>query len=156
VSELSSEFDSYLQDSRIPIRIASQSLSGWPVVISLWYFYQDGEIYCATKKTAKIVGYLESNPKCAYEIASDLPPYCGVRGQALARLDSGQGAEILDKLIQKYLDNDQNKLANFLQSNSSDEIAIILKPVNVFSWNFTERMQDVAPTMIELMEKSCP
>ena len=150
------EFETYLHNSRIPIRIACETKSGWPVVISLWYIYIDGLIYCASKESSRIVSYLKSSPRCAYEIASDLPPYCGLRGQAIARIDSDLGPEILDQLIDRYLGVKDNKLGIFLRKNQTEESAIILKPVNVFSWNFTQRMDTVSSDMIDLMEKTCP
>jgi len=73
----------YLNESLIPLRISGTTNSGWPFVMSLWYVYLDEKIYLATQITAKVVEYLTNNPKCAYEIASDTPPYCGIRGQAL-------------------------------------------------------------------------
>ncbi len=150
------DFEQFLQKSRIPIRIACQSKTNWPVVISIWYIYRDGLIYCATKRSAKIITHLESSAKCAYEIASDTPPYCGVRGQAIARIDHDLGPAILNELIDRYLGGKNNELAKLLIKNQAEESAIIIKPVNVFSWDFSKRMQPVSPAMINLMAKNCP
>ena len=62
-------------DTKIPIRIGFIKSNGYPSIISLWYIDIDGKIYCATQKTAKIIQYLETNPSCGFEIASDQPPY---------------------------------------------------------------------------------
>jgi hypothetical protein len=150
------DFERFFEYNRIPIRLASQTSSGWPVVISLWFLYRDGELYCATQKNARIVSYLTAENRCGYEIASDLPPYCGVRGQARARIDPTLGPQILEDLIEKYIGNNNNSLASKLLANSENEVAIILKPVNAFPWDFSSRMAQIAPEMIKLIEKTCP
>ena len=131
----------YLEKSVIPVRIACKTPSGWPVVVSLWFLYQDGFIYCATQMEAKIVKYLLKNPNCGFEIASDLPPYCGVRGQAIAEIVPEMGDPILRKLLLRYLGSLDSTLAKFLLSPKRIETAIRLKPVNISTWDFSERMR---------------
>lgn len=149
-------YSDYLQQSRIPIRLAAQTRSGWPAVLSLWFLFRDGEFFCATQADARIVSYLESNPKCAYEVAADLPPYCGIRGQALARIDHSLGDQVLEELILKYLGDTENSLAKTLQQRNQPEVALILKPVSVYSWDFSRRMSQVSEQMIRRFEKACP
>jgi len=103
-----------------------------------------------------VVSYLQDNPHCAFEIASDLPPYCGVRGQAIARIDEKIGAEILEQLLVRYLGDTNNTLSRNLLAKRQHEVAIILKPVNVYKWDFSSRMKDVIPPMLELADKLCP
>ena len=150
------DYEKYLEQARIPIRLACRTKSGWPVVLSLWYLYRNGEFFCATKKNAQVVSYLKSSRKCAYEIAADRPPYCGVRGQATARLDDDLGPQILDELILRYLGGKENPLADNLLKNRQNETAIVLKPVNIFSWNFSNRMEKVTADMMGLIEQICP
>ena len=146
----------YYDEIKIPIRLASTSETGWPVVISLWFTHRQGKLYCATKDTARIVKYLRNNPKCAFEIAADTIPYCGVRGQAVASIDKSLGPEILNELIIKYLGGSDNKLAKMLLSDIDAEVAIVLKPVNDFTWNFKSRMQGISPSTDEITAKICP
>ena len=93
--KLNSAVQQYLAEIQIPIRLSCLDESGWPVVLSLWYLFEDGMLYCATPQKAKVVAYLETEPRCAFEIASDQPPYCGLRGQALASIEPERGLEIL-------------------------------------------------------------
>ena len=148
------EFQDYLENILIPIRLSCTTESGWPVGLSLWYLYEDGKLYCATQRSAKVAGYLENNPRCAYEIASDLPPYCGVRGPARAHIDDQIGFEILERLLVRYVGGLDNSLAKGLLAKSDTEVALVLDPVRVFSWNFTPRMQDALPVHQE--PKGCP
>ena len=150
------EMEGYLNATRIPLRLACTTESGWPMAVSLWFQYQDERLYCATQKSARVVRYLQNDPRCAFEIAADLPPYCGIRGQAIAKIDERKGKEILKQLIVRYLGDMDNPLAQDLMIKSDNEIAIILEPVNLFSWDFSKRMQDVVTPMLDLVLKSCP
>jgi nitroimidazol reductase NimA-like FMN-containing flavoprotein (pyridoxamine 5'-phosphate oxidase superfamily) len=147
------EVSAYLEQSLIPLRLSCVTPSGWPVVLSLWYLYRDGRLYCATQERAKVVSYLRHEPRCAFEVASDQPPYCGVRGQARAVIDADLGAEILRQLLLRYLGGTDNPLARQLLSRGQTEVAVIIEPVTLFKWNFTARMKD---SIIVDTPKPCP
>ncbi|MGE0827344.1 MAG: pyridoxamine 5'-phosphate oxidase family protein [Candidatus Binatia bacterium] len=132
----------FLQQLCIPIRLASVTATGWPVVLSLWYLYENGRFYCATQKTAKIVAHLKREPRCAFEVAGDQPPYRGVRGQGKARVTSNGGAELLERLLKRYLNSTDSPLATSLLARSADEVIIEIEPVAVSTWDFTDRMRD--------------
>ena len=145
--------EQYLAETRIPLRLSCISASGWPVVLSLWYLFEEGNLFCATPLRSKVVSYLAYEPRCAFEVASDQPPYCGVRGRALATIDRERGLEILERLLNRYLGGTENALAQRLLGRSQPEVAIRLTPSTYHSWNFTDRMVDSIPNGIQ---KSCP
>ncbi len=132
--------ETYLRRIRIPLRLSCLTKTGWPASLSLWFSYRDGEFYCATQASARVVKYLTRDQRCAFEVSSDQPPYCGVRGQATARIDRTLGPEILKTLLTRYLGSTDNPLARNLLKKSSTEVAIILTPRNYYSWDFTDRM----------------
>jgi nitroimidazol reductase NimA-like FMN-containing flavoprotein (pyridoxamine 5'-phosphate oxidase superfamily) len=134
------QYAAYLDASKIPLRLSALNEEDWPIVLSLWYLYEDGLLYCATPETAQIVGYLRRKPACGFEVAADQPPYCGVRGRALASLDRSRGAELLDRLLVRYVGGLENDLARALLARSVAEMAVCLKPLTVSAWNFRERM----------------
>ena len=147
----------YLETARIPLRLACITQSGWPMAVSLWFkYYHDGTILCATQKSARVVQYLQHESRCAFEIAADQPPYCGIRGQALARINEKMGAEILEQLLIRYLGGIENDLAKSLLAKQDTEVAIILEPVKLFTWDFSNRMNDISEEMINLSAKTCP
>jgi hypothetical protein len=102
------------------------------------------------------VSYLLNEPRCGYEIGADQPPYCGIRGQARARIDREIGPEILEALLIRYIGGLDNSLAETLLKNADQEVALVLEPINSFRWDFSQRMSSLAPTMLELIEKTCP
>jgi general stress protein 26 len=150
------EMKTYLESVRIPLRLACTTESGWPMAVSLWFKHQNGRLFCATQKSARVVSYLQNDPRCAFEISADLPPYCGVRGQAIASIDESIGVEILEQLLVRYLGGMDSSLARILIAKSDDEVAIILKPIKVYTWDFSSRMQDVILPNYDLTDKVCP
>ena len=150
------KFDSYFQKAVIPLRIACTTKSGWPMAVSLWYQFKNGNIMCATQKSSRIVAYLQSNNRCAFEIAADQPPYCGVRGQALASIDDQIGGEVLEQLLHRYVGGTESDFAKKLLAKRENEVAIIFKPINYFTWDFSERMGSISQKMLDMTTKFCP
>jgi hypothetical protein len=150
------EMKTYLESVRIPLRLACTTESGWPMAVSLWFKHQNGRLFCATQKSARVVSYLQNDPRCAFEISADLPPYCGVRGQAIASIDESIGVEILEQLLVRYLGGMDSSLARILIAKSDDEVAVILKPIKIYTWDFSSRMQDVILPNYDLTDKVCP
>lgn len=137
------EYQEYLDAIHIPLRLACNTQSGWPIVLSLWFLHRGGLLYCATPRSAKVVAYLQHGPQCGFEIAADRPPYCGIRGRAEASIEAQLGAEILEALILRYLGNTENNLAKDLLAKVDNEVAIVLKPTRVYTWDFTNRMAGI-------------
>ena len=126
---------------KIPIRLAFLDSNKEPAVISLWYTYMNGKIFCATQKSAKIVQFLKENPICGFEIAADSPPYKGIRGKGEAKINEKTGIEVLGILIDKYLEGKKSKLSQFLERNSKTEVAIEITPKSIFSYDYSQRMK---------------
>lgn len=151
--EFTPSLQEYLLEAKIPLRLSCIMASGWPLVLSLWYLYEDGFLYCATPQSAKVVSYLLAEPRCSFEVAADLPPYCGVRGRSLATIDQSRGLEILERLLVRYLGNSHNPLARNLLQRQEAEVAIRIEPQTIYTWNFSDRMADSLPRPIT---KICP
>ena len=134
--------EQYLRDTVVPIRLASMEPGGCPVVLSLWYLYEEGAIWCATQRTAHVVKRLERDPRCGFEIAADRLPYRGIRGRAEATINLGSGATILARLIKRYLGGTESQLATRLLARAESEVALRLDALRVSTWDFTERMAE--------------
>ena len=117
-----------IPEERIPIRISFMKSSGYSSVVSLWYTHANGKIYCAVQKTAKVISYIQKNPKCGFEIAGDMPPYKGLRGEGRVKILYDEGNKILETLIEKYLGAKESTLSRFLRDNSKNEVAIEIIP----------------------------
>lgn len=136
------EISSFLEDSPIPLRLAVHDSSGSPWVVSLWFLHDNGALWCATNRNAKLVSYLQAHPQCGFEVAGDTPPYRGIRGKGRATLVPERGAEILPSLLKRYGISPQSTLAKSLLAKIEQEVAICIRPSRISSWDFTDRMAD--------------
>ncbi|HSG83111.1 MAG: pyridoxamine 5'-phosphate oxidase family protein [Nitrosopumilus sp.] len=136
-------FDHLISDQKIPIRLAFLKPDGTPNIISLWYEQINGKIYCATKSSSKIVSYLQNNPQCGFEIATDKPPYKGTRGSGIAKIIPDDGEKILLILMAKYLGEKKSILSEYLKNNAKTEVAIEITPEKIFNYDYSKRMKDV-------------
>lgn len=136
------EVRTFLRDTRIPMRLAANTPSGFPIVLSLWFLHEGDEILAAVHRDARIATRLEADERCAFEIAPDEPPYRGVRGQAVARLATDGARSLLERLLHRYLGSTESELGDFLLGRADEELVIHLCPTWFGSWDYTDRMQD--------------
>ena len=128
------------------MRLACLGSTGAPVVLSLWFLYRDGALWSASRPTSRVVRHLARDPRCAFEVARDLPPYRGVRGQGRASLRRGEGGALLGELLDRYLGGPADSpLARRLLAHAADEVAIRVAPTRLASWDYTERMRPRSP-----------
>ncbi len=141
---ITTEIEDFLNRAKIPLRLSVITESGWPIILSLWFTYTDDrKLLLATPEKAKVVRFLRKNPQCAFEISNEKPPYCGVRGQAIAKIIKSKGIKVLETLLQRYMrDGKKSPLGERLLSRKVREVAIELTPINLYSWNFSDRMRD--------------
>jgi hypothetical protein len=133
---------SYLQQIRVPLRLASVSNSGWSLLISLWYLHGNGRFYCPTWKMAKVVTHLERKPRCAFAVAADEPLYRGVWGQGKAVIIPKRGVEMLSRLLERYLRDTASPFARWLLARSQQAVTIEGEPVALTPGDYTARMRD--------------
>ncbi|MEI6701421.1 MAG: pyridoxamine 5'-phosphate oxidase family protein [Actinomycetota bacterium] len=131
----------FIDNTVIPLKVSVLTESGWPLLCSLWVIQEGDSLLLATQREAKVVQCLLRDPRCAFELSSEQPPYVGIRGRALAEIDQQRGAEILDLALTRYLGDLTSPLANRLRAKVATEVAIVLKPTVIYSWDFTERMR---------------
>ncbi|MEO8443888.1 MAG: pyridoxamine 5'-phosphate oxidase family protein [Gammaproteobacteria bacterium] len=132
--------EQFLLGAEIPVRLACLGKDGTPLICSLWYHYDQGSIWCATQLDARLVTLLGNDPRCAFEIAGDQPPYRGVRGQGSASLSREDGPAVLQRLVDRYLKSRETAFARWLLSRQDDEVAIRIQPDWLTSWDFSGRM----------------
>lgn len=137
------QITAFLADTIIPARIAVLTANGAPLVLSLWFLHRDGAIWCASNRKARVIEWLQKDPRCGFEIASEHPPYRGVRGQGRAELDAPGGAQVLNDLLARYRVPSQSKLGKMLAKESANEVAIRIVPDRMTSWDFSARMEDL-------------
>tara|TARA_B100000674_G_C37832504_1_gene911233 strand:- start:99 stop:554 length:456 start_codon:yes stop_codon:yes gene_type:complete len=130
----------FLDSSKIPIRVSV--LDGeYPLICSVWFEYLDGKLIIVSHQESKLAKTLVRQKKCGFEIASNDPPYRGVRGKADVVSELGTSEEILRRVIQRYLGETNQRLASWLLSRVKHEMKFTLHPKWVTSWDYGERME---------------
>ena len=134
--------EAFLEESRIPMRLACRTPAGNPWMLSLWFRYRDGDLLCATSAGADVVRYVEYEPTVAFEISTNDPPYKGVRGHGTATVGPDPDKALLRELAERYLGSTDTPLARRLLAEDREEVTIRIEPAVVYGWDFTERMAD--------------
>lgn len=130
----------FLDESVIPLRLACMAPSGWPLVVSLWFALRGDELVCATQRSSALVRALEREPRCAFEVAGETPPYRGVRGRAQVTIEPDQGLATLSTLLTRYVGGTEGAFAQRLLARTTPEVVLRLDLVEVSSWDYSRRM----------------
>lgn len=133
--------EQYLKESVYPLRLSCITSNGFPLVVSLWYQYDDGDVWCAVQKDCALARIVERDGRCGFEVSPNDTPYLGVRGQGRAELVPEMGAVKLKELSKRYLDETNKELAEWLLKRSDNETAIRIRPDWFYSWDYSGRMR---------------
>lgn len=129
----------FLRLSAIPIRLATQGRKH-PLVQSVWFHFDGEAIWCCTQADSVLARRLQRNSQCGFEVAADTPPYRGVRGHGVAEFHPELAEEKLNTLIDRYLDEANSELSEWLRSRVANEAAIAIRQLRVSSWDYRPRM----------------
>jgi hypothetical protein len=134
------EVEEFLRTYRAPLRVAANSTTGFPTLCSLWFRYSPGRVACATHRNARIAKLLAADPRCAFELAPNEPPYRGVRGRGRASVSPEGAGPLLGELIDRYLGTRESSLAQWLLGRVEEEVAITIEIDRISAWDYTARM----------------
>lgn len=137
------ELQRFLEESRIPIRLATQRGDGSLWIVALWFRYREGSFESATWANADVVRFLRSDSEVAFDISANHPPYRGVRGNGTTTLSPDDNKATLRALIERYLGGTDSSLAKWLLSDERDEVRIRVQPHELFTWDYTDRMREI-------------
>ena len=135
------QIDLYLRETVTPVRLACVTKASWPLVLSLWFEFDEGLLWCATHSRSRLAEHLRGDNRVAFEVSPNEPPYRGVRGRGRATLDAASGERVLRRLVRRYLGAEQSNLARWLLSRSNEELAVRIEPSSARAWDYTRRME---------------
>jgi hypothetical protein len=122
------EITTLLADLASPVRLASQSPNGFPLISTVWSIYEDGIFWCITQHRTLLRRNLAANPRCAFEIALDGQRFKLLRGQGLASLDLADGERMTECIINRYLADPSGPIATGMRKQVVTEHAIAIRP----------------------------
>lgn len=138
-----SQLDAFLEDSRIPIRLATHRWDGSLWMVALWYRYRNETFECATWANADVVRFLRNDSEVGFEISTNDPPYRGVRGNGTTAMSRDEDKTTLRALIERYLGGTESALASWLLDDDREEVRIRIHPHVLYTWDYTDRMSDI-------------
>ena len=130
----------FLSDFGGPLRIATNTESGFPVICSLWYQHQDELLLCATQRDSLLVQHLERDSRCAFELSVNEAPYYGLRGRGVAEISSDGAEDLLEALASRYLGDEDTPFRAWLRSRVETEVCIRISPTWITTWDYRQRM----------------
>lgn len=134
-----SEIVSFLEVTRIPVRLATNGSAG-PLVQSLWFVPRGVELWCCTQRSSVLTRRLNRDDRVGFEVAGDMPPYRGVRGTGVAHVIDDDVETTLRALIERYQGSERTALSDWLLSRIDSEVAIRIEPRTVSTWDYSHRM----------------
>jgi len=134
-----SQVDEFLTNSRLNLLLGTLDSKGEPNVHPVWYFYENGNLYIETSKTAKKTQNIRDKNTVYFCIDDEKIPYKGVRGKASARI-LGEIPKILpiaEKIMIKYTGDLENNVAKFLLDGvkNGSSVLLELEPKYFATWD---------------------
>jgi hypothetical protein len=139
------ELETFLDQTRVPIRLACETPAGGLWMLSLWFRPEGHRLCCATARSAELVEYVAHSDHVAFEISTNRPPYMGVRGNGTVTVGPDEDKELLGSLIDRYLGDRDSELASWLLSADRSEVRIEITPERLYTWDYSDRMDGVEP-----------
>ena len=140
------QHETFLNAAQVPLRL-SVVVDGEPLIVPLWFVYQEGALWCACQRDSYLVRSLAEQEAgtrkdlvCAFDVSTNTAPYQGVAGKAHLSLHMNRGSDRLRLLVEKYLQDPRSSFAEWLLARAEDEVALCLRPIKVRAWDFTKRM----------------
>lgn len=109
-------------------------------IVTLWFRYRDGFLECATQDSSALVRFLAHDAEVAFDISTNQIPYRGIRGTGTATVSPDSEKEVLRDLTRRYLGETDSSLAKWLLSEQRSEVSIQIEIREVYSWDYSDRM----------------
>lgn len=122
------EISKILDGLACPMRLASLSSNGFPLISTLWFIYDKGLFWCITQERTLLRRNLAADPRCAFEIGLEGRRFKLLRGQGLATLDLEDGRRVTELMISRYIKDPNGRSARALRAQIPTEYAIAIEP----------------------------
>ena len=122
------EITELLHELACPMRLASISPNGFPLISTLWFMYDKGLFWCITQERTLLRRNLAADSRCAFEIGLEGQRFKLLRGQGLATLDLEDGRRVTELMISRYIKDPNGQAARALRAQIPTEYAIAIKP----------------------------
>jgi uncharacterized pyridoxamine 5'-phosphate oxidase family protein len=139
------EINDFLTSSKLNIHLGTIDDKEYPNVHPTWYyFYFDSankKIYIETSKLSKKTDNLRKNKNLYFCIDDPNPPYKGVKGRGIGRIQDNinHNIPLAEKIMTNYLESIQHPIAQKLMLfvKNGDSVIIEISPMYFSTWDYT-------------------
>ncbi len=136
-----SEIIEFLTKSKRNLQLATIDDKNEPNIHPVWFYYENGLIFCATEKSSKKFKNILKNNLVYFSIDEDNYEFKGVRGKGTVRIleDLDMNFVLAEKIVKKYAGDLNSNLAKEVLDEIKNGIEIVfeIKPKFYSAWSFT-------------------
>ena len=136
------ENDTFLANSKTPLRLGTTNTKGEPNIHPVWYHYATNKLYFMSYKDAVKVRNLKHNKTVYFSIDTDTMPNTGVKGKGTAIIvkDAGKALSLSEKIVAKYLGNVDSSMAKNMvdEVRKGSEVLVEITPHYFSTWDYTK------------------
>ena len=136
------EIDTFLANSKTPLRLGTTNAKGEPNIHPVWYHYATNKLYFMSYKDAVKVRNLKHNKTVYFSIDTDAMPNTGVKGKGTAIIvkDAGKALSLSEKIVAKYLGNVDSSMAKNMvdEVRKGSEVLVEITPHYFSTWDYTK------------------
>jgi len=136
------ENDTFLANSKTPLRLGTTNTKGEPNIHPVWYHYATNKLYFMSYKDAVKVRNLKHNKTVYFSIDTDTMPNTGVKGKGTAIIvkDAGKALSLSEKIVAKYLGNVNSSMAKNMvdEVRKGSEVLVEITPHYFSTWDYTK------------------
>ena len=137
-----SEIDTFLENSKIPLRLGTVDSKGDPMIHPVWFHYSNGKLYLMSIKENRKVRNIRTKKTVYFSVDTDATPNNGVKGkgQAILITDIGKSVPVSEKIVAKYLGDLSTPMAKRMLDgvrNGSD-VLIEITPLYFSTWDYSK------------------
>lgn len=137
-----SEMDTFLTDTKGPLRLGTVDAKGDPMIHPLWFYYVNGRFYILSLKDNLKVRNIIGEKVVYFSIDTDAEPHKGVKGKGTAIIlaDIGKSVPISEKIATKYLGDLANPMAKRIIAGirKGTEVLVEITPLYFSTWDYSK------------------
>jgi PPOX class probable F420-dependent enzyme len=108
---------------------------GGPHLVPVWYRYDGERVYIWTLETRRWIKNLARDPRVAFSVQEDKPPYAAVslRGQATMTTSQGEGvSEEIRRITRRYVEEPQ--VEGYIRQWAHLHTIVSITPEKISGW----------------------
>ena len=137
-----SEIETFLSNSKTPLRLGTVDSKGDPMIHPVWFHYSNSKLYLMSTKDTRKVRNIRGKRTVYFSVDTDATPNKGVKGKGTAVLisDIGKSVPISEKIVAKYLGDVKSSMAKGMIDavRKGSEVLVEITPLYFSTWDYSK------------------